>query len=243
MQLKIDFYRNGGITLPIHYNHALQGLIYSHITPELADFLHNRGYQFENRVFRMFTFSRLEGLYQMDRQNRKIRFLDRFSLIVTSPIEEFCNQLGSAFLSDRDITLNNQSVNVEQIEVFPIHNIGEVVKLKTLSPVVVYSTFMEPGGRKYTSYYQPGDDEFEKLIDANLRKKYMSLYQEAAPQEPVKIREFKNVRESSLLYKNFIIKGYSFEFTLQGPVPLLKLALDAGIGSKNAQGFGCVAIK
>jgi len=40
------------------------------------------------------------------------------------------------------------------------------------------------------------------------------------------------------MYKNFLIKGWMGTFRLQGLKKALKLAYDAGLGSKNSQGFG-----
>ncbi|MHB1654582.1 MAG: CRISPR-associated endoribonuclease Cas6 [Desulfitobacteriaceae bacterium] len=38
------------------------------------------------------------------------------------------------------------------------------------------------------------------------------------------------------------MKGYSGMMELSGPPPLLQVAIDAGLGSKNAQGCGCLEV-
>jgi len=43
-------------------------------------------------------------------------------------------------------------------------------------------------------------------------------------------------------YKGTVIKGWMGIYRLKGAVSLLKMALDAGLGAKNSQGFGCVEI-
>lgn len=43
-------------------------------------------------------------------------------------------------------------------------------------------------------------------------------------------------------YKGFIVKSYSGRLFLEGPRSLLQMAVAAGLGSKNSQGFGCVKI-
>jgi len=50
------------------------------------------------------------------------------------------------------------------------------------------------------------------------------------------------VRRNIVKYKDFYVKGYTCRLELEGPRELLQLALDAGIGSKNSQGFGCVEL-
>ncbi|MFZ3132612.1 MAG: CRISPR-associated endoribonuclease Cas6 [Desulfosporosinus sp.] len=37
-----------------------------------------------------------------------------------------------------------------------------------------------------------------------------------------------------------MIKGYSGMMELSGPSQLLQVAIDAGLGSKNSQGCGCL---
>lgn len=41
-------------------------------------------------------------------------------------------------------------------------------------------------------------------------------------------------------YQDIIVKGASGTFDITGDSHLLWLALEAGLGSKNAQGFGCI---
>jgi CRISPR-associated endoribonuclease Cas6 len=53
---------------------------------------------------------------------------------------------------------------------------------------------------------------------------------------PVEVqeRDFKVVR-----YKGTIIKGWMGKYRLTGEPRFLEIALSAGLGSKNSQGFGC----
>ncbi|MDN5332516.1 MAG: CRISPR-associated endoribonuclease Cas6 [Tepidanaerobacteraceae bacterium] len=45
-----------------------------------------------------------------------------------------------------------------------------------------------------------------------------------------------------VIYKDVIIKGWMGVYILKGDPVLLKIAYDAGLGSKNSQGFGCFEI-
>ena len=47
------------LTLPLQYNHILQAFIYDNISAELAAFLHEKGYAYEKRQFKLFVFSNL----------------------------------------------------------------------------------------------------------------------------------------------------------------------------------------
>ena len=62
MRIKITCGIGEGIRLPINYNYFLASAIYGFLResdPEYADFLHQDGYELENRRFKLFTFSQL----------------------------------------------------------------------------------------------------------------------------------------------------------------------------------------
>src|SRR5690606_36107141 len=104
------------IRLPIHYNSAVQGMIYKNISEELAEFLHDKGFLYEKRPFKLFTFSRLLGEYSIDKITDSITFSNKVSLVISSPVEEFCNQLGNHLLLKDKIQLYNNEVKVEKLE-------------------------------------------------------------------------------------------------------------------------------
>ena len=96
-------------------------------------------------------------------------------------------------------------------------------------------------GSKYTCYFAPGEPEFEELTWRNLARKYQILTQSDPPDTPAFSIEVKgNPKLSILKYKGTVIKGYICFLKLSGPQPLLQVAIDAGLGAKNSQGFGCL---
>ncbi len=112
-----------------------------------------------------------------------------------------------------------------------------------LSPVVTYST-VDIHGKKKTIYYKPGDGVFSELAYKNLQKKFKSFYGKDAPECEFSITPVndKKIKMISANYRGFIIKGWIGEFIMKGSKELIKLAYDTGLGSKNAQGFGCFEI-
>jgi len=116
---------------------------------------------------------------------------------------------------------------------------AEIV-VKTLSPIVLYSTLLRPDGRKYTCYFQPGEPDYDRLLNGNLQKKYQAYYGKEPPTGTVQANALGRQKMSIVKYKGIIIKGYSGRLHLTGPCSLLQLAVDGGLGGKNAQGFGCV---
>lgn len=112
---------------------------------------------------------------------------------------------------------------------------GKSINIRMLSPLTVYSTLVD-SGRNYTHYYSPFEPRFQELVHANLVKKYWLIFGKEVPKEGFSIepldideRNFKIVR-----YKGTVIKGWMGNYRLRGNPQLLKVALDAGLGSKNS---------
>lgn len=230
------------LVLPIQYNHMIQGMIYDSLKAELADFLHEKGFSNEKRSFKMFTFSRLIGDYTIDKNKEKIIFNDALSLVISSPYEEFCSSLATGLLVKKSIRLGDTELEVVQSIMEKETVKCEEIRIQTLSPIVAYSTFLRPDGRKYTCYFEPGESYYNELIENNLRKKYEAFYKEDAPEGGIMVKALHKPKLSVINYKQTIIKGYSGKYALTGPMPLLQMAVDSGLGSKNSQGFGCIEL-
>jgi len=83
-----------------------------------------------------------------------------------------------------------------------------------------------------------------ELIGANLAKKHLLIYGCRAEAGGFNIRPAE-VGEKDLKitrYKDTIIKGWMGEYYLSGGPELLQVALDAGLGAKNSQGYGCCVL-
>ena len=236
MRLNVELNAREDIRLPIHYNYLIQSLIYHNMDEDFAGFLHDQGYEIEKRKFKLFTFSRLFGQYRII--GHEISFTPPVRLVISSPLKEFCQYLLNGLLSRESIRLGNNEIEIEKVSL-DLPQADVEMRIKMLSPVVAYSTFTKPGGGKYTCYFQPGEQEFLRIAEENLKKKYQAFHKLAPPVGKIRIKCIKQPRLHLIKYKNFVIKGYSGLLSIQGPQPLLQMALDAGLGSKNSMGFGC----
>ena len=190
----------------------------------------------------MFTYSRLIGNYTIVKEKGTIVFKDTISLKITSPYDEFCNSLATSMLLKKSIRLGNTDMEVVQSIIEKETITENSIVIQTMSPIVVYSTFLRPDGRKYTCYFQPGEADYNQLIGNNLRKKYEAFFKMTAPEGSFHIKHLHQPKMSVMNYKQTVIKGYSGKFMLSGPIPLLQMAIDSGLGSKNSQGFGCIKL-
>ncbi len=227
--------------LPIHYNYLLQSALYRLLDPDFARFLHNEGYMYGKRSFRLFTFSQLLGKYRLIKEQKQICFQGQVKLRVHSPLAPFCQSIMNTLLLEEGIRLGQARLNVIEIECTQPDINKDTLLVQTLSPITVYSTMFRPDGRKFTHYYQPRDSEFSEHIRNNLLKKFELVYQSVPSSTRLHIEPLGQTKERIVLYKGFVIKGHIGQFQLWAEDRrLLSLALDAGIGSKGSQGFGCV---
>lgn len=242
MRANIKMSFDGALTLPIHYNYILQAVVLKWINDEnYSKFIHNTGYEYNNRRFKMYTFSRLEGKYQINKEDKTITYLNEANLIVSTADDEFMKYLINNVLTNDNLIINKIKVRVEKVQVqyMDIENGGTII---TQSPIVVYSSF-EHEGKTKTYYYNPKEDEFEKLLRENLIKKYKAFYNKEPRDISFKIKAKEKVKQNIVMYKGLVIKGWSGEFEVDGSLELLKIAYDTGLGAKNSQGFGCFEFK
>ncbi len=88
MRLSLRFQLDPGeLILPLSYNHLVQAMIYSNIDNSIAHWLHDRGFAFGKRRYKLFTFSRL--LSKKRRLNRDIREDKRRHVVVPHKRDDY----------------------------------------------------------------------------------------------------------------------------------------------------------
>ena len=247
MRLAITFEASGPLTLPVHYNHIIQGLIYSQLEPNLAAWLHDEAYQHAKRTFKMFTFSRLNGSYRLDKRTGRISFSGPVSFQLASHNGEVLASLAEHLLKSQHVRLGQNEVQVTSVEILKPPAFSSSIRVKTLSPMTIYSTFQKPGGGKLTHYYSPHERDWSAMLLANLARKARALEWQLDPDEVLKDAYIKphrvNERDKKVVkYKNFVIEAWTGVYEVQLPERFFELAYDVGLGGKNAQGFGMVEV-
>jgi len=222
------------VSLSLGYNHLVQAAIYNSISRELADFLHDRGFLLGRRAFKLFTFSRLLGRYRVGKG--VISYLGDITLYISSPIERFVRELANSMVKKGFLSLGRNKLKIVELGFPKQPNVRNEVRIRMLSPVTVYSTLYTAENKKKTYYYSPYEREFSKLISENAKKKFFLIYKRAI-KTGLTVKPLK-VRENIVMYKNTVVKGWMGTFVLKGPKKLIQTVWDAGMGSKNPQGFG-----
>ena len=235
--------RRGGLRLPLQYNELIQGFIYRHLEDKVASRVHTDGFPDPRslRRLRLFTFSRLFGRWR--REGEHILFRGPVVLVVASPWNRFISSLATELLLSGAFQVNGQEVWVEGISVEGLPAYRCPVRVRTLSPITVYSTLRGPGGKRKTYYYSPFEQEFSGLLVKNLARKVRAWEGREVEAEgeirPIKVSKR---NEHVLKYKGTVIKAWSGVYELELPEALFRMAFDAGLGTKNSQGFGCIAM-
>lgn len=241
MRIIVHMVSEKPIVLPVNYNYIIQAVVLRWLGDEsYRRFVHDTGYSYKKREYKLYTFSRLEGAYSLE--NKRISFPNGANLTISSVDEAFLNYLVNNIISKDKFKILDNQVRIENIECMAYHY-STPLNISTKSAIVTYST-LQNGTVKKTYYYSPYEREFTEMLRQNLIRKYIALH-DAEPADTsfkITIDEKSKPRENVLTYKGTIIKGWSGRFRLEGSNELLKLAYDAGLGSKNSQGFGCIEI-
>lgn len=233
---------------PLHYHNLVQAAIYEAMGPKWADIVHGCGFPVDGRPFRLFTFSRLMGRYEISPDHRWIAFPAGCTLVVSSPIDDLIAAITHQLLIQSTMQIGEVAVDVTALEgqtfdAIDPHSV--LYAVETLSPITVHSLCNRPNGRRFTQYHHPHDPRFAELVKTNLVRKQLALSEWlGTPKQSESPGAFEmfplKVRRHALRYHQIVIEGYSGTFAFSGNPSLIKIGLEAGFGSNNAQGFGCV---
>jgi CRISPR-associated endoribonuclease Cas6 len=246
MRVKFTFNIKDKLVLPIHYNHLLQAFIYTNLKDkQLQIKYHDDGFSKGNKKFKMFTFSRINGTFMLDKDKGTITFVSPISFTVSSMTDSFLSSLIQDFVLTKDLYLNGTKLVIQSFEPFSPKIESTIAQIEMLSPLTVYHT-ENVGGKKFTHYYTPWEDEFEQLIAINLVDKYKTLHPDSNYQYSevsIKPMFYEDMRYQKIIkFKTTVIKGWMGSFLLSAPIDLISQAYFSGIGAKNSEGFGCFKV-
>ena len=233
--------------LPAAFQSILQAVIYENLSQVSADWLHNEGFKFEKRSFKFFTFSSILEKGIFDNKEKKFTFGSEISFLVASPVDWILQQFASNLMKQGSVRLAANIMAVNSISVFKTNSISEnSMIIKAVTPMEMHSTFTTTEGKKKTHYYTPFESDFSRLINSNLQKKWMALFGKDFCPYNIKITPlFKGNRNERIMYfgtgpLKTLVKGWKGKYRLEGQPAFLQIAMDAGLGGKNAQGFGMI---
>ena len=233
------------LIVPVNYQHLLQAFIYKILPQEEAAYLHDQGFQHQNRKYKLFVFSSLQSPNAAyDKKTKKLSFYENLSLsigyIITGIIEKTANFL----LLSEDLQINGVSLKVESLEFDKFEVQDNEIVVRSVSPITVYSTFERRDRSKITHYFSPFDKVFEHLLEENFIRKYEAFYNKSLEDEgqvlsvePIQVDSRDKVVTN---YKSTWITGWKGIYRLKAKPEYLSFLLNTGLGSKNSLGFGMI---
>lgn len=227
------------LVLPVGYHHILQAIIYRNLNPSFgySRYIHDTGIGEGERRYKFFTFSLLQGKYEI--RGPKIVFRDEVSFELRSP-DLFMLKMAADNFAENGIRYGRQFYPEVDVFFSDICVENSRILVRMLSPVSVHSTD-ELTGRTY--YYTPEDKDFAVMVNHNFIRKYMACFG-VVPSEGIEILPV-NVTEKNKYvtkYKNFYINGWMGDYELRGKRKYLDFLYHTGLGSRNSQGFGMFEI-
>lgn len=240
MQLEVSVILPEPLVLPMNYNHIVQSMIYRALSamPDYSEFIHEYGYVFEKRQYKMFQFSQLAGDYSIDYKHKQLIFRSYVTFEVRSPEPLLINLLETYFQYE-GITfgkMHSRSVNVQLYD-YTVEERELLIEMKT--PITVYSTDRDTGK---TYYYSPEEPEFYQKLTGNFRRKYSAFYGVGASDIAIRYEGEGLPRKLVTRYQGSYINAWYGTYRLLGERKYLDFLYQAGLGSKNAQGFGMFEI-
>ncbi len=226
--------------LPFDYQYALASMLYGKLA------LGNIRLANESHSHQGFKFYNFSNLILPDRKpSRKgLAFEDAY-FILTSPDVEFVRSFAEGLLQEPDFHLYDQKFIVNKIEILEQESLISPSTFRAISPIFVKTLREESGELKEWDLY-PTDGKFHENVHKNLVGRYTE-YHGSPPEKAhfhiTRVRYFKGKRILIGSGENATPRRCSLiTFDLEASPELLNFAYDAGIGEKNAMGFGCLEV-
>ena len=257
MRYRLSLTRTGHADLlPINYASELSAWVYRTLhtaNPAYAAFLRQQGYSSDERAgqgFRFFTFSTLEVKHfkLMKEEDSLQVFSEEVQLEVSFLSDEAAMYFARGLAADPVLRIGNGNspivFQVRRLEGLALPAFQRRELYSTASPVnITVNRWQE--GRLRQHYLSPADPEFGAALVKNLIRKYEALTGLTLSADGIRF-ELLSEPKSRLITLNAgtpaetRVRGFHADFALTAPAELHRIAWLAGLGEKNAQGFGCL---
>ncbi|MCQ1535277.1 CRISPR-associated endoribonuclease Cas6 [Methanosarcina sp. KYL-1] len=227
---------------PLHYDYqyGLASMLYLKLATsniELANAIHSK------QGFKFYTFSNLILEDRIpDKNGLNFRAAHFF---LSSPDPEFIRSFAEGLLLEPEFFLGNKENNtnfvIERIEVLPSIRFEDKCVFRTLSPVYV-KTLRKQEDRLVEFDLYPKDSKFHENLHKNLLARYEEFYGQKVDKDFFEVLGVRNFKPKRVTVENNFRRCSLMDLTLSANPKLLEFAYDAGLGEKNAMGFGCVDI-
>lgn len=261
MRLNLTLSVRVGSVIPINYQYPLSSFIYRTLQQAdgaYSDWLHQQGYAYANKHYRLFTFSQLVVPKYRIKGDRLEILSNQVKLTLSFYADEAIKNFVTGLFQQQAFSIGDRKSRADFMVTFvavtPKPAFTQTMRFKCLSPICVSEKLAT---HRYAQYLSPQHPKFEASFLNNLQRKYAATLQNQQVSDATQL--FKSQRFKFKLLsprpkarlvtiKAFTrqeskVKGYKFDFELTAPVALTALGYFGGFGEKtSAAGFGCVAL-
>jgi len=244
MRLRVVFEAPGPVWLPWRYPEYLRGMVYGCLRrwdSKLGQKLHEGGLESEGHLYKPFTYSWL-----FPRRARKagqgLLMEGPIRWWVSSPWASVLEAVVGPLVTAGQAQLGEVSLTVALVVVEEEPPLEPPLEVVALSPIVA-STLREEGGKLRRPFLSPWEDEFQRVISQNLRRKARALGREVSEAAQVRLEPLGGVKSRLVEVNGVRVRGFEGRFRAMGDLGLLRVGYEMGFGERNAQGFGMVAVR
>lgn len=239
MQFQLQF-RVQTLTLPLAYQYPVQSMIYRILKQnrEYGKDIHDKGIFFGQKEFRPFCLSWLSGKCHVNTAQKQITFFETVRLELRTYDEKLAAVLHRLFIPGLQLELYHQPLILEAVEHTTFQVSDSSCMIDMISPVMAYETVGHD-----TNYFTPLQPEFISRVEQNFMAKYQAFY--GTIPEPIRFIPYAVGLQDKRVtrYKNnYLITAWNGKYKLIGKPEYLTFLYDAGLGPKNASGFGMFRI-
>jgi len=236
--------------LPINYPYLISSWIYrtlGNADKEFAQQLHQYGYDFGGKKYKLFSFSTLRPKrYDIDTRHATFTLVHspttmELSFFVDEAVQHFIMGL----FKDQQFELSSGRFRaiftVSGIEMLTKPVFESSMRFRTQTPICLSQNIE---GEPHAHYMSPEEEGYDEYLVRNLVRKQQALLPqtvgtEAAPLAldfPYGFRLLSKPKSKLLTIKGISVRGYLFDFELEVPVELMELGYFGGFGGKNSSG-------
>ncbi len=241
--------------LPINYPYLVSSWIYHTLGNADADFaqkLHEQGYDFGGKKYKLFSFSPLRPKwFDVDRPRKTFTLTKSPTIIELSfYVDEAVQHFVMGLFKDQQFELSSgrfrANFTVTGIEMLPKPAFEKTMRFRTQTPICV-SRNME--GEAHAHYASPEEEGYGDWLLENLVRKQHALTPATTGISPGSFElDFPHgftllskPKSKLLSIKGIQVRGYLFDFELTAPTALMELGYFSGFGGMNSNlGFGMV---
>ena len=252
--------------IPVNYNYQFSAAIYLLLkfgSPEFSEFLHDNGYNIDNKNFKLFTFAvklrKYEILQNCTFEGCHFSLLSPLiELYISSPLVEpfIRNFVIGTFEKQKVHIVHKQYITrfiIKEVELIPDPEFTNEMHFRLLNPMVL-STMVLRNGRLTPYYLRINDEGLEENLKNNLLRKYKLVHKKDLSLDDFYLEFDKEyIQKRNGVVSKLItiaegtkneskVKGILCDFKIRTNPELIKIGYECGFGGKNSMGFGFVEV-